>query len=452
MRRICPLLLFVLNLYLTSSYAQNYGWSELGVDNNALRANGPIQSICATASGYVYAVGAFGESGMFRSNYVANWNGSNWDTTGTLRGDIFLSICSDINGNIYTSGGTLIDWDYGFSVNEWNGSTWPGLTGLEFAGYVNSICVDKKGTVYIGGLVLIGGPPTGSWGIVSKYDQGIWDEIDSFQFGINSVNTLCIDTEGKLYAAGQFVDSNGFEYVAKWNGDHWSELGNGGPGLNADSAILSICADSAGNIYAAGSFKDTGGYYYVAKWDGNSWTELGNLHANGAINSICTDVAGNIYAAGNFTHSGYNYVAKWNGSSWSELGAGFGALNANGAINSICVSPAGTVYAGGAFTDSSGYECVAKYGSIETGIAKINPQALNIYPNPANRLLEINLLNSFSSSMQLRVSDISGQTLIHRTINPAIKNELNVSSLPAGLYFIQLQDGQQNWVGKFVKE
>ena len=189
------------------------------------------------------------------------------------------------------------------------------------------------------------------------------------------ISTLCTDNANNLYCAGGFLDSTntlfGKCYVAKWDniGHNWSSLGVGPTALHANGNILAICADKHTNtIYAAGAFTDTPiahgrrGREYVAKWDGANWTELGvgtaALNADGVINTICVDDSGNVYAGGNFFNSsGYYYVAKWDGTSWSEVG--FLAANAN--INSLDVDDSFNLYASGDFSDFTGKEYVAKW-------------------------------------------------------------------------------------------
>jgi hypothetical protein len=100
----------------------------------------------------------------------------------------------------------------------------------------------------------------------------------------------------------------------------WSELG-GQNGLATNYTINSVCSDASGNIYAGGYFTNSSGNKYVAKYNGSSWSELGGLNglaANHWIHSVCNKASGNIYAAGEFTNSsGNSYVAKYNGSAWS---------------------------------------------------------------------------------------------------------------------------------------
>jgi hypothetical protein len=49
--------------------------------------------------------------------------------------------------------------------------------------------------------------------------------------------------------------------VAKWDGNTWSGLGSGGGRLYPNSWVLSLCTDTKGELYAAGEFtKDGNGY------------------------------------------------------------------------------------------------------------------------------------------------------------------------------------------------
>ena len=57
----------------------------------------------------------------------------------------------------------------------------------------------------------------------------------------------------------------GKQYVAKWNGSTWAELG-GLNSLAANNYIVSLCNDAAGNVYAGGEFTNVIGKYYVAKF------------------------------------------------------------------------------------------------------------------------------------------------------------------------------------------
>jgi hypothetical protein len=103
-----------------------------------------------------------------------------------------------------------------------------------------------------------------------------------------TINATTLDASGKIYAAGDFKNSNGKNFVATWNGTDWTELGVGATALNATNSILSL-ASYNDTLYAAGWFINSSSEYYVAKWNGNTWSELGKtspLRANYVITSL----------------------------------------------------------------------------------------------------------------------------------------------------------------------
>ncbi len=83
----------------------------------------------------------------------------------------------------------------------------------------------------------------------------------------------------------------------------WSIVGNYPTEGIFKSYINSLTTDNSGNLYAnRGAMNDSGKYYeYVAKWNGSSWSELGgtnNSHFNWSIECLTTDAKGNLYAGG----------------------------------------------------------------------------------------------------------------------------------------------------------
>ncbi|MBC7552349.1 MAG: hypothetical protein H7257_00060, partial [Taibaiella sp.] len=207
-----------------------------------------------------------------------------------------------------------------------------------------------------------------------------WYNLRNGADGLNALGvifTTCTDDTGNVYAAGNFPENpdsaNSKICVARWSAIRlrWERLGEGAAGINVERTIETMCVDKAGNVYAAGGFRDGpfsfSGYFYVARWDGHSWAKLGTgdsaLKANRHISSLATDDSGNIYAAGYFLNIyGFCYVAKWSvvTLTWSELGH----LSANEIIQSIVVDDSFNVYATGTFTDWQHHPYVAKYSPV----------------------------------------------------------------------------------------
>ncbi len=222
---------------------------------------------------------------------------------------------------------------------------------------INAMCKDAAGNIYVAGEFTDSIFPTGNR-YVAKWNGNTWSKLGGLNVAgerydatlgyyvwnqSNSINALCADSSGNIYAAGGFTNSSGNIYVAKWNGASWSELG----GNNSFSSIWSgginylYFDKKTGYIYAGTALTDTSSTYEIAKWDGVSWSRLGGTNAafaNGVIGSICTDKFGNVYVGGNTRN--LLSVAKFNGTSWSNLGG-----NNSFAGSNICSDTLGNIYA-----------------------------------------------------------------------------------------------------------
>jgi hypothetical protein len=465
------LLLTIIYLIAFTGMIHAQGWIELGTGINALDANNYISRICADSGGVIYAVGGFTDSlhDTNGNSYVAKWNGTNWSKVGSGTNALFnpgiYSMCTDVNHNLYIAGG-FTDINNYFYVAKWNGAEWSevgiGSNALNANSLINTVCADPYGNIYAAGMFTDSLADTSGHEYVAKWNGTTWSELGTGSNSLNAnqyIKSIISDHSGNIYAAGSFFNTSGYYYVAKWNGASWSELGAGSGALNANGNIWTIYADHSGNIYAGGFFTDVSGNYYVAKWDGVSWSELGTggnaLHANDAILSICSDAMGNIFAGGNFSIDGTINVAKWNGALWSPLGIDANALNANGAIFTICTDSNSNVYAAGQFDNSNsvinGHEYVAMYHQVATGFTEqtmCNDQ-LKISPLPAINIVSIAVSDNLIGT-EYTIYNLVGKSLITGYLLSA-NNSVDISGIPAGIYLLKLANGDHN-IAKILKE
>lgn len=323
----------------------------------------------------------------------AQWSELGGTNSSTLTNQI-RSICTDNDGNIYAAG-FFTNASGNFYVAKWNGNSWSELGGTNSLAanyHIMSICTDPSGNVYAAGRFTNGTSGINGSKYVAKWNGNNWSELAGLNT-IFDINCICSDSLGNIYAAGEFANDMGHNYVAKWNGLAWSELG-GFDSLGASSNIWALYCDKSNNyIYVGGQFTNNFGKKYIAKWNGLAWSELGgnnSLAANEIIECITGDSAGNIYAGGFFTNgldmnNSKRYVAIWNGITWSELG-GYNSLSANWSISSLCVDPFGSVYAAGEFTNGAnvnyGNKYVAKWdGSNWSELGGSNNLAANSWIN-----------------------------------------------------------------------
>ena len=97
-------------------------------------------------------------------------------------------------------------------------------------------------------------------------------------------------------------------------------------------------------------------------------------------------------------------------------------------------------------------DCDAIYAELHNGIEEDGPSTgsgtLMVYPNPANNILFVQTLHATSLPAETyRITNLMGQTLLQGQIT-AETQQINIENLPAGLYFISVDDMTQ----KFVKQ
>src|SRR5690606_11072475 len=117
---------------------------------------------------------------------------------------------------------------------------------------------------------------------------------------------------------GSIGDVPGTTYIAKWDGESWSPVGEG---MRSYVYALGVYDDGSGSaLYAGGIFRAAVGspFNYVAKWDGHSWSDVGG-GMNDRVNEFWVLDYGTgefLYAAGRFTMAGGEsiaYLARWDG-------------------------------------------------------------------------------------------------------------------------------------------
>lgn len=352
-----------------------------------------------------------------------------------------------------------------------NGATWDALGDVSFfkisAGQYTwgiDMCVDMSGNVYAIGNY------TNSAGkfFVAKYDGTNWNELGgagSLDALIDKTMGLCSDKNGNIYAtvintavvSGSVVIH---PFIAKWDGNSWSDITDSNVSLGL---IKVMCTDVSGNLYAKG---DNGTVPYLAKWDGSNWVLCGDLSSVitkttiAAVEALCSDKYGNIYYANSAEQqTGKFSVYKWNGNIWQEMS---GLANScltysrSNNIGSICIDKNNDLYAG-YIADFNCNPLVLKYTApYLAGVNELENknEEVKIYPNPANEIINVSLSPAFSKGEGIAVSvyDMLGKEVI-QTKSKTHNFQIDVSSLAKGLYIAELRtEGKQAKRVKIVKE
>lgn len=194
------------------------------------------------------------------------------------------------------------------------------------------------------------------------------------------------------------------------------------------------------------------------------WTWRSGFPREGSINSIAIK-GDEIWAAGDwlfrensdrqlllfrFSQSGQQLGYSNYGGAGQEFGLDLiqtidGGFAITGNNSSICQSCVYLVK-----TDSNG--CVQP-GCMQAVSVQEHLQAniaLKIYPNPV--VDKLNIESNFEQGqLQLQISDMQGR-MVHSEQQPANTNiQLQLSHLPAGMYLLRIQNGQQSAWARFVK-
>ncbi|WP_431214151.1 hypothetical protein ACQ86N_04605 [Puia sp. P3] len=366
------------NVYIGGSFSDGAGnfivmkwdgvhWTTLGSGNQSLRANGLIYSIVADGAGSVYAAGSFTNAGG--AYYVARWDGSSWTETGSGAGALGANswincIRGDKSGKIY-AGGDFHDTNGDRYVAVWDGSGWNRLGGtgsaLQFNDAIQSMVIDPAGNLYTGGRY--NDAISGAF-FVAKWDGATWTSATGVSVTATPndvINSISVDSTGKIYAAGRFKDFNGDYYVAVWDGGKWNEPGLYGAKLHVGGhGISALTVDKAGYVYVTGDLQGNanGVTPVVERWDGTGWSQPGGGEnfAGAAGTATCVLADGDyVYLSGDFQLGNqHHYLAKWDGSTWSEVGDFMTALGPTGKVDWMARDGRGNIYLSGNF--STGYK------------------------------------------------------------------------------------------------
>jgi hypothetical protein len=206
-------------------------------------------------------------AGIAEADYVAKWNGSTWSAIGSNgAGNGFLnstgySITAGSNSSLYVSGdftdvAGIVGNNY---IAKWNGSNWEALgehviDGDQVFLYATSLLVDStSGTdvLYAAGYM--------SWDdhdylTVARWDGTSWSALEGDSPLDGYVNGLAFAPTGALVAVGQIGlrNESSSTDIAFWDGKGWRSLGS------SDAYMTTVVVTDDGRLIVGGSFEDLG--------------------------------------------------------------------------------------------------------------------------------------------------------------------------------------------------
>ncbi|WP_292487827.1 T9SS type A sorting domain-containing protein [Methanohalobium sp.] len=92
--------------------------------------------------------------------------------------------------------------------------------------------------------------------------------------------------------------------------------------------------------------------------------------------------------------------------------------------------------------------------TVSTAVDEMSESAMDvqIYPNPVNDILNVKFKNMVDQTIQVRLVDLTGKTILTREFSdPSNTQRLNLSPVTSGTYMLEVNAGQKRKVFKIVK-
>jgi hypothetical protein len=185
-------------------------------------------------------------------------------------------------------------------------------------------------------------------GYVAKWNQETWTVLGE---GFDKVNiyALAVSPAGEVYIAGEQprTPEGNSSYIAHWDGETWQQLDTS---KLKSSGYLAL--DKSGGLYVSTLMSEPSGT--IDYWDGMNWRTIAAQLAGEApaIYDMAVDTNGHLYIGGSFESVNgipARYIAYWDGSSWQAVGEGF-----DKEVDALAFDPGGDLYAVGLFTEAGG--------------------------------------------------------------------------------------------------
>ena len=446
-------------------------------------------AVSLSADGFRIAVGAPGTNplgllgGQARVYQLENdeWVQLGHDLQGDAAGDKFgTSISLSADGQRVAVGAPSNNGDNGqVQVFEYNGGDWVLLGNeiMENAPFGANRWGDVVALSSDGARILIGAPwttggPIGAFaGYAAVYEfngtdweplgNGIQGENDSDFSGYSAA--ISADGSRILVGAQRYDDQLeevGYVRIFDYNGTDWVQVGNSIIGNTAkEQSGWSAALSADGNRVAIsapfnGEAGENAGQLRVYDFDGTDWVQVGSS-INGQAGElsgwkIAMSPAGNRVALGaQFSNSGIVRLYEYDGNDWGFLGDITGEVDGNAMGSAISFSENGEWVAVGAPQYSTNYNgdgLVRVYGDLILNDGLLNQQKnkINIYPNPTdgNIFIKNNLPDYF-----VQITDPAGKIVF----NDFAENNIDISFLPKGLYFLTIKNENIFFTEKIIK-
>lgn len=300
-----------------------------------------------------------------------------------------------------------------------------------------------------------------------------------------TATSSCTATDGTASAAG----AGGSAYSYIWSNGGTTATINGlgtgnytvtatSNGCNA-SASYTVTAPNGITVTTSGTSTSCGknnGSATVTASGGSTYTYIWNTGATTpAITNLATGtyavtaISNGCSATGNYTVSGSSLLttSATSTSTTNLTNNGTATVNATGGVSPYTYSwsngqtaQTATGLSSGQYlvtvTDQSGCTALQAVTVGSTiGIALIeNVGKLDIYPNPADNILNVAITCKTAENISIEIVNISGQVLLHNSYENVREQviTINTAELASGFYYVRITTQQGTMVAKVMKQ
>ena len=410
------------------------GWQPMGSGTDRAAITIFLDSI----NGEIYFGGQFFLTDSLPTRGIAKWNGVVWDSVGSgLKHFQTNRAISKYNNKLYSDGGFSIS-NINNILGSFDGFEWDTVkNGLDGSVYQMKVLNEQ---LYISGFfqsadgspcnMLVTWNDTNFTCLNLPFDGWVGDFINynnTLVFGGNFFDdSLNIDIA--------LMDSTGFQLL--------------GHPIYGGVSVVNSLAIYQGDLYVAGNFSSSAGNEgnNIMRWDGSQWYDVGG----GTDNSIWKIKVfnGELYACGTFQVAGgilTGSIAKWNGTIWSSVTS---SIIGPGISDFLFFN--NDLYICGLFNQIDGVTMnnIAKYVGINQNISNNLIGSLILSPVPSGGLIKIHL--QYGNLKEIRLYELTGKQVRSISCNSSIQ-ELDISTLSPGLYFLDAISDQRTFRKRFVK-
>lgn len=370
--------------------------------------------------------------------WIFQYKSPNWEPLGNyfLGGAenalLGYSISMAGNGNILAmvaaGNNTIHNNNYGsVSVRQFDGSWWNNL-GLPFYGYFNSeghysleqavVSLSGDGTILVIGTPAIADDENYKGEVrIYKYTGGTWVQRGESIFsdeGFNFGSSVAISSDGNTIATGKISNTEmGYVRVFEFNNDQWIQKG------------VKLYGDEVGDSFGAS----------VTISDDGTVLAVGAPQSNVASSN----------------QKGLVKLFKFTGNNWSQIGIDIIGSNSNDLFGQdVVMSSTGDFLAiASPYQDNPPY---ATSGNVNVydlsdilSTKTIETKSFSLYPNPAQKFLNISLEEDFELT-EVNIYNSIGQLIIREK-----SKLLDISELAVGTYYIQIISPRLTDTKMFIK-